>query len=85
MPNIFFDLDFEIILLCALRYALPRTSYAVDIVAEFIEKNWANLSSEAKSNIHEDINTFYGESYAEKEPWNRIIALKLDDKKSGTL
>jgi len=85
MTQIKLNKDLECLIICSLRYCLPRNSYMPDLVARFIESNWDQLSVPTQQTILADIDGFYGESFAHKEPWNRIIALKIDDKKSSTI
>ena len=73
--------DLETIIICALRYSLPRSTYMPCEVCDFIEAIWKQLSPNAKETIHRDIQEFYGDSFGDKEPWCRIISLKMDDKK----
>jgi len=75
--------DLESVIICAVRYALPRSTYMPSIVADFITSVWDQISSHAQKVIHNDILEFYGESFAQKEPWDRIITLKIDDKKEA--
>ena len=84
MASVPIDLDLEMVVLSALRYSLSRSSYSAQSVADFIVKNWDNFSHACKTNIMEDITTYYGESYGDREPWLQIVALKIDDKKSPT-
>lgn len=82
MTQINLDRNLEITILSALRYAIPRGSYCPEIVAQVIEENWDKFTPHCKKCIHEDIEGFYGESFAHKAPWDRIMSLKIDDKKS---
>jgi|GEM_PF-4637350 len=84
MRNVPIDTDLEIVIIAALRYAIPRETYACQTIADFIENNWNELTTHAQHNIHEDIREFYSESFLVKHPWSRIIKLKIDDKNSPT-
>ena len=83
MTLIKLDRNLEVIILAALRYALPRTTFSTEIVADIIEENWHLFTNHMKHCIHEDIKQFYGQSFAKKEPWTRIMSLKIDDKKEA--
>lgn len=45
----------DFILLCALRYAIWRHSYAPSLVAEYIEENWDKLERNTKFHIIRDL------------------------------
>lgn len=81
LPSILISKDLEAVIICALRYSMPRSTYMPFVVADFIASVWMHLSSHTKEVIHRDILEFYPETFADKVPWNRIIALKIDDKK----
>ncbi|HEC91572.1 MAG TPA: hypothetical protein ENI51_01035 [Candidatus Atribacteria bacterium] len=65
--------DEELILLCALRYALGRRSYIVGVVSNYIRKKMENLSFVAIGNIIDEITKAEKEnglgSKIDKEEW----------------
>lgn len=74
--------DFELILMCALRYALGRRTYIVGVVADYITKELPNLSNACISNIIKDIDesrtNFFGDSDAcDKESWTHLWAATI--------
>ncbi len=50
--------DKEFLILCSVRYALTRRSYAVAWVAGIVEENLSTLSRTCLDNIQEDIDDF---------------------------
>lgn len=83
MHKIALDKDLEIIILSALRYAIPRTSYCPDIVSEFIQKNWRCFSAEFQQQIHDELIKYIG--HHPIAIWEPVRLLKIDDKKSDSL
>jgi len=65
--------DEELILLCALRYALGRRSYIVGVVSNYIRKKMESLSFVAIGNIIDEITKAESEnglgSKIDKEEW----------------
>ena len=56
------DDNLDIIILCALRYALTRRSYVVDVTQDFIKKHWDELNEKTKNNITREIGTYLSEN-----------------------
>jgi nitrogen regulatory protein PII-like uncharacterized protein len=68
----------EDILGCAVRYALPRATYIVSVVAEEVIKNIDNLSNKCKSVIIRDIQEAFNEGRISNytcdiNAWNEVL------------
>lgn len=55
------DDNLDIVILCALRYAMTRRSYVVGTMRDFIKKHWPELNEHTKNNITRDIGTYLTE------------------------
>lgn len=83
MKNIKFDLsniDKEIMLICAFRYALGRRSYIVGTISRILKTNWENFPKERKqffkSEIREAIaHNDIGDEFIDKPTWEEILRL----------
>jgi hypothetical protein len=49
------DVDFEFIVIAAMRYAIGRRSYAVSLVAEYIKRQWEKLSDNCRFCLKRDL------------------------------
>ena len=65
----------DFILLCALRYALWRHSYAPSLVAEYIEENWDKLGRIAKHNIIRDLTEHINDV---RDEWQNDVLCSID-------
>lgn len=75
------DVDKEIMLICAFRYALGRRTYIVRSVAQIIKNNWKNLPTERKQFFKDEIREAIerkdiGDPFIDKPVWNEILRLK---------
>ena len=66
----------EQILICAVRYALGRMSYIVDVVAEYVALKRKELSKECVNIIIRDI----GEQLAFYHAHNSTLGMECDEK-----
>lgn len=70
-------LDEEIVLSCAMRYALGRMTYVVSPVCSELSKHYDMLSSETKSRMAKEIQE-YQEAYGkagmdfDNNEWNKV-------------
>lgn len=76
--------NYEHVLISALRYALGRRTYIVEITCKYIEKRIPILSKECKNVMVEDIEDQeefgYGDE-CDKEDWMRLLErLKAEEK-----
>lgn len=55
------DDNLDIIILCALRYAMTRRSYVVGTMQDFIKKHWPELNEHTRNNITRDIGNYLTE------------------------
>lgn len=62
------DDNLDIVILCALRYAITRRSYVVGTMRDFIKKHWSELAKHTKNNIIRDIGTYLAEG--RDDPWD---------------
>lgn len=71
----------EDILFYAFRYALGRSTYAVNDVATAIEENWSALHPNTKSTIQKEIETaIISNNFGmgmDKQSWEKILKLEL--------
>lgn len=65
----------DFILLCALRYALWRHSYAPSLVAEYIEENWNKLERNTKFHIIRDLTEHINNV---REEWQNDTLCSID-------
>lgn len=66
--------DFEHMLISALRYALGRRTYIVDLTCRYIERHMPILSDRCKDLMINDIESQknYGDE-CDKEDWMRLL------------
>ena len=55
------DDNLDIVILCALRYAMTRRSYVVGTMRDFIKKHWPELNEHTRNNITLEIGTYLTE------------------------
>ena len=55
------DDNLDIVILCALRYAMTRRSYVVETMRDFIKKHWSEFNEHTKNNIMRNISTYLAE------------------------
>lgn len=69
--------ELRTLLVCAFRYALGRRSYAVDEVAELLERYWVALSPKEKTLIHTEIRDASMQNKAgmqmDLERWHQLL------------
>ena len=54
------DVNDEILLFCAFRYALGRHSYVVGTIVQHIKDNWENIHHEKRYLYKKEIRAYYG-------------------------
>jgi hypothetical protein len=74
------DIDKELMLICAFRYALGRRTYIVSSIAQIIKNNWNNLPVERKEFFKNEIreaiaHNDIGDPFIDKPTWNEILRL----------
>lgn len=71
------DVDQDILLFCAFRYALGRRTYVVSTIIEIILENWDNIPVNRqemfKSEIREAISKNNAGSKYDVEEWGKIL------------
>jgi len=79
----FDDVDQDILLFCAFRYALGRRSYVVGTIVDIIIANWEHMPTSRREmfqrDIREAIETDRCGSKYDIERWERILRLTTDD------
>ena len=70
--------DDETMIICAVRYALPRQSYMPHLVAEWLRGHWLDLSVKTRSIIIRDIRESIdrgecGSDSIDKPMWARLL------------
>lgn len=78
--NFEFDRD---VLICAVRYALTRSSYMVGTISDELKNNWKNLSPSDKELFKRDIKEHLRmyEKHMMKcdvDIWKKILELKVN-------
>ena len=74
------DIDKEILLICAFRYALGRQSYVVGAICKILIMNWDNFPKERrqffKNEIREAIDANKaGDKHIDVPSWKEILRL----------
>jgi hypothetical protein len=74
------NIDQEIMLICAFRYALGRRSYVVRSISQILKNNWDNLPTERKQFFKNEIieaiaRDDIGDQFIDKPAWNEILLL----------
>lgn len=76
----FSDVNQDILLFCAFRYALGRRTYVVGTLADIIKSNWEHMPKTRremfKKEIREAIKADMGGDKCDIEEWERIIRLE---------
>ena len=75
------DVDQDILLFCAFRYALGRQTYVVGSIAEIIRDNWKNISKPRRAWFKKEIKEAVQMGHAGHElidvpEWKSILALE---------
>lgn len=83
--------DLDLITICALRYAMGRTSYMPSVIQDFLRANWrAPWLQRQRENILRDLRKFNDEvrRYYPAEPihhtWQDLYNDLMKDKHNGT-
>lgn len=70
------DDNLDIVILCALRYAMTRRSYVVGTMQDFIKKHWSKFDKYTKNNIILDIGAHLAENTDDpadiSQMWNQL-------------
>jgi hypothetical protein len=79
------DVDQDILLFCAFRYALGRQTYVVGSIAKILRDNWSGLSKDRrvfyKKEIREAVEMgFAGSPVIDVPEWKSILELPDDEK-----
>lgn len=68
-------------LICAMRYALGRSTYVVPAVVEVLMREWDKLSHKNQFVIHRDIKELLdkggGGMECDKAQWRKVLELKM--------
>ena len=78
------DVNDEILLFCAFRYALGRHSYVVGTIVKHIKNSWPDLHPINRSKYKKEIREYYSEDRRwnkdlkdyDKEEWETILNLE---------
>ena len=78
------DVNDEILLFCAFRYALGRHSYVVGTIVQHIKDNWENIHHEKRYLYKKEIREYYANHMGwntdlndwDKEEWETILNLE---------
>ena len=75
-----FDVDQDILLFCAFRYALGRQTYVVGSITGIIRDNWENLTKERRAFYKREIREavekgFAGSPVIDVPEWKSILDL----------
>lgn len=81
----FNDVNQDIMLFCAFRYALGRQTYVVGAIADIIKANWEHMSPSRRSFYHKEIKEAVDKGWAGSElidvpEWKSILELPIEDK-----
>jgi hypothetical protein len=86
------DREIDVIVICAVRYAMTRHSYMPSLVGDFVKRNWAQLKQNARYTIKSDLQDFLVEFDRWKDDslcridyqyWGRLLGeLKIMDKET---
>ena len=72
--------DDKFVLFALTRYALPRSTYAVNIAIENIISNWDKLNYFDQKQIHEEVISalkLYSLTSVDKKNWQAVLDLKI--------
>jgi len=69
--------DDETMIVCAVRYALPRQSYMPSIVADWLRSHWLALSVKTRNIIKRDIREAIERNETGSESIDRPMWIKL--------
>jgi len=72
--------DDKFVLFALMRYALPRSTYAVNIAIENIISNWDKLNYFDQKQIHEEVISalkLYSLTSVDKKDWQAVLDLKI--------
>lgn len=76
----FFDVNQDILLFCAFRYALGRRTYVVGTIVEILKNNWDHMPKSRremfKKEIREAIDSDMCGSKYDIEEWEVILSLE---------
>ena len=76
----FDDVNQDILMVCAFRYALGRQTYVVGSICDILKANWENMPTSRreffKNEIREAVNKGWaGSELIDVPQWNSILAL----------
>ena len=71
--------DDETMIICAVRYALPRQSYMPSLVMDWLRAHWLALSVKTRSIIKRDIREAIDRNETGSESMDRPMWIKLID------
>jgi hypothetical protein len=71
------DPDTQLLITCAVSYAIGRSTYIVDTVAEYIKRHWNELSPGYRETIARDVRRHvlgprYSEHACDRQTWNGL-------------
>ena len=76
----FTDVNQDILMFCAFRYALGRKTYVVGAIVDILEANWGHMHpsrrSMFKKEIREAIDNDLAGAFFDVHDWERILELE---------